>query len=103
MMPLQGMFLRWQTLGVPEKDVVVGCAPKWALDLEPLAKTPVSDMMPLKKGDVPMVAKPRRPLEGCCEGGGRCSTEGAGFGAPGQGSSIGYDAPEERGCYGGEP
>jgi hypothetical protein len=47
-----------------------------------------------------------------------CFTEGAGFGAPGQDSSIGfdapegdpgqgfrigYDAPEERGCYGGEP
>jgi hypothetical protein len=57
MMPLQGMFKRWRTLGVPEKGLVVGGAP----------------------------------------------IVGAEYGAPDEGFSIGYDAPEERGCYGGEP
>ncbi len=48
-MPLKGMFQWWRTLGAPEKDVVVGGAPQWALDLEPLAKTPVKAVMPLKR------------------------------------------------------
>jgi hypothetical protein len=71
---------------------VVGGAPQWALHLEPLAKASVSAMMPLKKGDV-TVANPRRPCEGF--GVGRCSSVGARFGAPGQDTSKGCDAPEE--------
>ncbi len=59
MMPLKGVFQWWRALGVPEKGVVVGVAPQWALDLEPLVKTPEGYDAP--EWDVLMVANPRRP------------------------------------------